>query len=74
MAPWPGRRKIGGALARGIDPRGDPYFWVGPQRTEDRYLSGTDLEAVSRGAISVTPLSLDLTHKPSLKKLKAAFS
>ncbi len=69
-----GRRKIGGDLARGTDPRGDPYFWVGTQRTEDRYRPGTDLEAVTRGAISVTPLSLDLTHKASLKNLKAVFS
>ncbi len=69
-----GRRKIGGTLVEGIDPRGEKYFWVGPQRTEDRYRAGTDLEAVTRGAISVTPLSLDLTHKASLKNLKAAFS
>ena len=69
-----GRRKIGDELAEGVDPRGDTYFWIGNQRTEDRYKPGTDLEAVSRGAISVTPLALDLTHKPSLRKLKAMFT
>ncbi len=68
-----GQRKIGGDFWEGTDPRGDRYFWIGPQRNEDRAKKGTDLEAVSRGAISVTPLTLDLTHKGTLKKLKAAF-
>jgi hypothetical protein len=31
------------------------------------------LEAVVRGAISITPLTTDITHTASLKKLKAAF-
>ena len=68
-----GRRKIGGELVEGADPRGDAYFWIGNQRSEDRYRPGTDLEAVSRGAISVTPLTLDLTHGASLKALKGIF-
>ncbi len=68
-----GRRKIGGDLAKGHDPRGDPYFWIGAQRTEDRYVEGTDLDAVLRGAISITPLSLDLTHGATLKKLRDVF-
>ena len=66
-----GRRKIGGDLTPGTDPRGAKYYWIGPQRVEDRIAKGTDLEAVLRGAISITPLSTDLTHNASLKKLKA---
>jgi 5'-nucleotidase len=66
-----GRRKIGGALTPGVDPRGEPYYWVGPQREEDRARKGTDLEAVLRGAISVTPLTLDLTHTGAIRKMKA---
>jgi len=68
-----GSRKIGDELVEGVDPRGEPYFWIGAQRTEDRYQAGSDLEAVSRGAITVTPLSLDLTHRASMKALKAVF-
>ena len=68
-----GHRKIGGDLTPGTDPRGDRYYWIGPQREENRATKGTDLEAVVRGAISVTPLSLDLTHTATLKKLKAVF-
>ncbi len=69
-----GRRKIGGELARGVDPRGAPYFWIGAGRTADSALPATDLGAVNRGAVSVTPLALERTHAPTLKALKAAFS
>ncbi len=69
-----GRRKIGGGLSRGVDPRGDEYFWIGPQRDEQKFLMGTDLAAVNEGAVSVTPLSLDLTHASTLKKFKAGLS
>ncbi|MCK5778309.1 MAG: 5'/3'-nucleotidase SurE [Rhodospirillales bacterium] len=65
-----GRRKIGGGLTRGVDPRGDEYFWVGPQRDEDKYLKGTDLAASIEGKVSVTPLALDLTDAATLRKLK----
>ncbi|MFQ5764349.1 MAG: 5'/3'-nucleotidase SurE [Rhodospirillales bacterium] len=66
-----GRRKIGSDLLASIDPRGKPYFWIGAQRREERYRRGTDLEAVRRGAVSVTPLTMDLTHGPTLRKLRA---
>ena len=65
-----GRRKIGGALIEGLDPRGDKYFWIGPQRDEDELQTGTDLGVVTAGGIAVTPLSMDLTHKSMLKKMK----
>ncbi len=68
-----GRRKIGGELVQGTDPRGEAYFWIGSQRVEPGFRRGTDLEAVRRGAVSVTPLSLDLTHAPTLKPLRAVF-
>ncbi len=68
-----GRRKIGSDLVRGTDPRGDPYYWIGAQRGEDHYRKGNDLEAIKQGAVSVTPLTMDLTHGPTLKKMKARF-
>jgi 5'-nucleotidase len=58
---------------QGTDPRGEVYFWIGSQRVEPGSRRGTDLEAVRRGAVSVTPLSLDLTHTPTLKPLRAVF-
>ena len=68
-----GRRKIGSELVWGTDPRGEPYYWIGAQRREEKYSPGIDLEAISRGAISITPLTMDLTHGPTCIKLKARF-
>jgi 5'-nucleotidase len=65
-----GRRKIGGCMVEGRDPRGERYYWIGGGRVEDGYRKGTDLEAIQRGGVSITPLSLDLTHQPTLNALK----
>lgn len=65
-----GKRKLGDHLEERLDPRGRPYIWIGMQRDEDRYRPGTDLDAVSRGAVSVTPLSLDMTHHSGMAALR----
>jgi len=69
-----GRRKIGCELLEGRDPRGKPYFWIGAQRDEDTSRPGTDLEAVSRGAVSVAPISMDMHHAGMAKRLNEVFS
>jgi len=68
-----GKRKIGDAIVERADPRGDPYVWIGAQRAEDRGIPGTDIEAVCRGAVSVTPLCFDLTDRPTMQALSAIF-
>ncbi|HSO41912.1 MAG TPA: 5'/3'-nucleotidase SurE [Rhodospirillales bacterium] len=69
-----GRRTIGGSMVTGEDPRGERYFWIGGGRREDRGREGSDLEAIHRGAISISPLSLELTHEPTVAALKDAFA
>jgi len=69
-----GRRKIGCELLEGRDPKGQPYYWIGAQREEDRSRPGTDLEAVARGAVSVAPISMDLHHAGMAKRLREALS
>jgi 5'-nucleotidase len=68
-----GRRKIGGRLNHGIDPRGNPYIWIGTERDEDPSFRGSDLEAVHAGKISITPLGLDLSHRATMTALKKVF-
>ncbi|WP_142850650.1 5'/3'-nucleotidase SurE [Telmatospirillum sp. J64-1] len=68
-----GRRKLGDELMERQDPRGEPYVWIGAQRAEDRGQEGTDLEAVHRGAISVTPLCTDLTSRRTMQELEKVF-
>lgn len=45
-----------------MDPRGRPMYWVGPAGEEQDAGPGTDFDAVRRGAVSVTPLQIDLTR------------
>lgn len=69
-----GRRKPGGAIQQGIDPAGRPYFWIGTARAFEHHAEGSDLEAVYGGAVSVSPMHLDLTHHSTLAALKEAFA
>lgn len=69
-----GQRKIGGQYDCGTDPRGEKFYWISPQRNEDVFRRGTDLESVNRGMTSVTPLALDLTHMPTLNAFKRLVS
>ncbi|WP_041793639.1 5'/3'-nucleotidase SurE [Pararhodospirillum photometricum] len=64
-----GKRKIGDDIQERFDPRGRSYLWIGPQRSEDRFAAGTDLEASCRGAITVTPIGIDMTDVPTLAAL-----
>ncbi len=68
-----GRHKIGGTMIEGVDPRGQPYFWIAGERQQDNGLAGTDLAAVHAGAVSITPLCLELTHEASMGALAALF-
>jgi 5'-nucleotidase len=61
-----GRRKLGDEIVESRDPRGVPYYWIGGMRTEDSTIAGTDLNAVTQGAIAVTPIGMNMTHRPTL--------
>jgi 5'-nucleotidase len=69
-----GRRDQGGLL---IDERadtwGDPYFWIGFERRRSDPPEGTDLWAIANGLISITPLSMNMTHAATRKTLSAVF-
>lgn len=59
-------------VIEGRDPRGFRYYWFGLPLSE-AVQPGTDLEAISEGYISVTPLHFDLTHDGSMAALAGAF-
>ncbi len=69
-----GMRKIGDTLVERIDPRGEPYIWIGALRESTDPSEGTDLAAIAAGCISVTPVHLDMTHGPSLEVLRQALA
>ncbi len=59
-----------GHAERRTDLRGRDYYWMGWRGLPDNSPEGTDLYAVRHGRISVTPLHIDLTHRPTLHALK----
>jgi 5'-nucleotidase len=69
-----GGRKIGDHLLRRLDPRGRPYYWIGPQRDEEHTRRGSDVRAVAEGYVSVTPVFLDLTNRRALSTLRKALA
>ena len=69
-----GKRKIGDGVIERADPRGRPYFWIGPLREEAPDMPGTDLNAVLEGKVSLSPIYLDLTNGPALAALKKVFA
>jgi 5'-nucleotidase len=69
-----GRRAAGIEIVPIKDPLGRPYLWIGDFLNDDAVSPGTDLAATRAGAISVTPLHLDLTHGATLAKLKKALT
>jgi 5'-nucleotidase len=52
-----------------IDPRGQPYYWIGGEYPTGVPDEGTDFGALQDGYVSVTPLRLDLTHYPMAQAL-----
>ena len=64
-----GRRIAGTKIVAGTDPRNRPYYWIGASSPEDVAVEGTDVGALADGAISVTPLHLDLTHEEAHQAL-----
>ena len=71
--PWPeltglcatrlGARHKSAPVAEQTDPRGHPVYWIGEPGTAADAAEGTDFAAVAAGAVSVTPITMDLTHR-----------
>jgi 5'-nucleotidase len=52
------------------DPYGRPYYWLGGALPLDEDDPETDVGAIRQGYVSVTPISLDLTHHAFLNNLR----
>ncbi len=64
-----GLRVYRDALERRQDPRGRPYYWIGGQAPTGIPEEGTDFGALAQGAVSITPLHLDLTSYQAILDL-----
>jgi 5'-nucleotidase len=59
-----------GELIERQDPWGRPYYWLGGEPPVDLLDDGSDVGAVANGFVSVTPISLDMTHRAFLEDLR----
>ncbi|MCB8932831.1 MAG: 5'/3'-nucleotidase SurE [Fimbriimonadaceae bacterium] len=55
------------------DPWGRPYYWQGGVVVMDRDQPGTDVNAVSDGFVSITPVTLDWTDHAHVETLRRHF-
>jgi 5'-nucleotidase len=65
-----GRRVYRDALVRREDPWGRPYYWIGGSAPEGVVEPGTDIGALAEGAVSVTPIQMDMTAYSVLGDLR----
>jgi 5'-nucleotidase len=64
-----GRRVYRDALIKRLDPKGRPYYWIGGHPPAGEGEPGTDIGALARGYVSVTPLNMDMTDRSQLAAL-----
>lgn len=53
------------------DPHGNPVYWIGPAGSEADAGPGTDFFALRNGAVSITPLHVDLTRYTALDQVSS---
>lgn len=56
-----------------FDTWGTPYYWFGFERKKSTPIEGSDLYAIYKGNISITPLVPNLTHLPEMESLARIF-
>ncbi|MDD1727818.1 MAG: 5'/3'-nucleotidase SurE [Methanospirillum sp.] len=68
-----GDRLFETGIEKRIDPRGKPYYWINGPLIEDAP-EGTDVHAVRKGNISITPITLDCTAYQATSSYAELFS
>ncbi len=59
------------SLERRTDPRSRPYYWIAGEAPTGIVEDGTDFGALAEGAVSVTPLHLDLSAYQAMPELRS---
>jgi 5'-nucleotidase len=65
-----GRRVYNDEIIRKVDPRGNPYYWIGGKVPHWVHDERSDFYAVDNGYVSVTPIHLDLTDDGAIARLQ----
>ncbi|HMP90391.1 MAG TPA: 5'/3'-nucleotidase SurE [Kiritimatiellia bacterium] len=67
-----GRSQFKEVFHRRTDPRGNVYYWMDGEMELAPGQTGTDVQALDEGYVSVTPLRFDLTHHDVLGDVRAS--
>ena len=59
----------GDAFIKRTDPRGRTYYWASNDPPPEPSENETDLTALFKGYVTLTPLRFDLTNTPRLEEL-----
>jgi 5'-nucleotidase len=65
-----GVARYGEHYLKRIDPRGRPYYWATNDPPPEPEGYETDLTAVTKGYVTVTPLDFDMTKRPVLEEMQ----
>jgi 5'-nucleotidase len=65
-----GKQTYEDSIIQKTDPRGRLYYWIGGQASPTDIAADTDIAVVARGAVSVTPIELDLTDYAAMEILR----
>ena len=66
------RKLFATGVEQRLDPRGRPYYWINGPLIDDAE-EGTDVHAIRKGNISITPISLDCTAFAAEQETRALF-
>ena len=69
-----GRRHASEPVVRQTSPRGETIYWIGPAGDAREAGEGTDFHATANGAVSITPLQVDLTHHAALGRWRSVLA
>jgi 5'-nucleotidase len=65
-----GKRHASEPVIKTTTPYGDTIYWIGQAGAAADASEGTDFHAINHGAVSITPLRLDLTHHSQLPEVR----
>lgn len=63
------RRRYDNPVIEKTDPRGRKYYWIAGEQVTWNRKKHSDVDAISRGFVSLTPLHFDMTQYRALTKL-----
>ena len=66
-----GTRVYRDVITEKVDPRGRPYYWIGGKLEKISGAESSDVAAIDRGNVSITPLHLDMTATHVLKEMES---